>query len=101
MALDKLDVELTVVLGEARLPMHRFLRLGRGAIVALDARDDDVVTILANGLRVAQGRIVVQDGRISVEVTELVRRVDITREAGTTVGSQLLRPPSARAAAAA
>lgn len=101
MALDKLDVELTVVLGEARLPMHRFLRLGRGAIVALDARDDDVVTILANGLRVAQGRIVVQDGRISVEVTELVRRVDITRESGTTVGSQLLRLPSARAAAAA
>ncbi len=94
MALDALQVELTIVLGRAHIPLHRFLRMGRGAVIALDARDDDVVDVLANGLAVARGRIVVQGGAISVEIIDLVRKADITRTAGATIGGRIKTLPA-------
>lgn len=99
MALDGLDVELTAVLGRTSLPLHRLLRLGRGAVVALDPSPDDEVEILANGLTVARGRVVVAGSAISVEVTGLVRGVEVTREPGATIGGPVRagasRPPAA------
>ena len=97
MAIEKLDVELTVVLGQTRMPLHRLLRLGRGAVLALDCGADDDVEIRANGLPVARGRIVVEGGLIAVEVTGLLRKPETTREAGATIGSPL--PPAPAAAA--
>ena len=87
MAIEKLDVELTVVLGQTRIPLHRLLRLSRGAVLVLDPAADDDVEILANGLPVARGRIVVEGGTIAVEVTGLVRKIETTREPGATIGS--------------
>lgn len=101
MALDSLDVELTVLLGKASLPMHRFLRLGRAAVIALDTRSDDVVEIQANGLAVAYGRIVVDAGTIAIEVTELARNPGVTREPGATIGGPLARRTAAEPEAAA
>ena len=89
MALDSLKVDLTIVLGTTRLPLHQVLRMGRGAIVALDPSADDVVDILANGLAVARGRVVVEGRAIRVEVTDLVRRPAVTRERGTIIGGRL------------
>ena len=86
MALDSLEVEFSVVLGTARVPMHRLLRMGRGAIVALDPVANDAVEILANGLPVAMGRVLVERGAIRVEVTELIRHPEVTREAGVAIG---------------
>lgn len=89
MALDKLELDLTVVLGRTQLPLHRFLRLGRGALVALDPGEMDMVDILANGLPIARGRVAVERGTIAVEVTELVRKVEVTTAPGATVGDCL------------
>lgn len=92
MAIEKLDVDLTVVLGQTRMPLHRLLRLGRGAVLALGSGVDDDVEIRANGLPVARGRVVVEGGVIAVEVTGLVRRPETTREPGATIGAP--RPPT-------
>ncbi len=89
------------MLGRARLPLYRLLQMGRGAIVALDPTPDDLVEILANGLAVARGRVVIENGAISVEVTELVRRVEVTHEPGTTIGGRLRPVAPAPTAAAA
>jgi flagellar motor switch protein FliN/FliY len=97
MALDGLDVELTVVLGRTAMPLGRLLRLGRGAVIALDPSPEDEVEILANGLAVAKGRVVIEGSAISVEVTELVRPVEVTREPGATIGGRV-RPPATTAA---
>ncbi len=71
---DKVAVDIAVVLGTTSMPIHQVLRLGRGAIIELDASEDDAVNILANDLPVAKGTVVVNGNRIAVEVGQLLPR---------------------------
>ena len=48
--LDKISLDIQVVLGTTTMPVHQVLRLGRGAIIELEAAEDDEVSILANNL---------------------------------------------------
>lgn len=100
MALDALKVDLTVVLGKTRLPLGRLLRMGRGAIIALEG-DADMVQILANGVPVANGRVVVDGGRLTVEVTELVRKPEVSRTPGLTISGRVKPLPASPEAEAA
>ena len=63
------DVEISVVLGRSSLPMQQLLRVGRGAVIPLDAREHDEVWILANNHPVARGEIQIADDKISISVT--------------------------------
>ncbi|MDP3660540.1 MAG: FliM/FliN family flagellar motor switch protein [Phenylobacterium sp.] len=63
------NVEIAVVLGRSTLPMQQLLRMGRGAVIPLDAGVSDEVWILANNHPVARGEIHINDDRISIEVT--------------------------------
>jgi flagellar motor switch protein FliN/FliY len=72
--LQKVSLDITVVLGSTLMPVHQVLRLGRGAIIELDTSESDDVKILANDLPVAKGAVVVNGNRIAVEVTELLPR---------------------------
>lgn len=72
--LDKVSLDISVVLGTSIMPIHQVLRLGRGAIIELDAGEDDDVTILANNLPVAEGTVVVNGNRIAVEVKRLLQK---------------------------
>ena len=72
--LDKVSVDITVVLGTTKMPIHQVLRLGRGAIIELESSEEDAVHILANNLPVAKGTVVVNGNRIAVEVSELMPR---------------------------
>jgi len=76
--LDKVAIDIQVVLGTTTMPVHQVLRLGRGAIIELDSSEDDEVSILANNLPVANGTVIVSGNRIAVEVKDLLPRlVDI------------------------
>ena len=86
--LEDLTVELSVVLGRSRMPIHMLLRMGRGAVIELESTDTDMVEILANDHPVARGQLVVTGNRISVEITELIRRPTVIAEPGTTVGAR-------------
>ena len=77
--LDKVSLDIQVVLGTTYMPVHQVLRLGRGAIIELDASEDDEVQILANNLPVAKGAVVVQGNRIAVEVRQLLNRAPDNR----------------------
>jgi len=72
--IDKVSVDITVVLGTTTMPVHQVLRLGRGAIIELDSSEEDPVSVLANDLPVAKGTVVVNGNRIAVEVGELMPR---------------------------
>jgi flagellar motor switch protein FliN len=72
--LDKVSVDIAVVLGTSSMPIHQVLRLGRGAIIELDASEEDEVSILANNLSVAKGTVIVSGNKIAVEVKELLPR---------------------------
>src|SRR5262245_50462232 len=54
--LDKVLLDIQVVLGTTTMPIHQVLRLGRGAIIELDSSEDDEVNILANNFPVAKVR---------------------------------------------
>jgi flagellar motor switch protein FliN/FliY len=77
--LDKVSLDIQVVLGTTSMPVHQVLRLGRGAIIELDASEDDEVQILANNFAVAKGTVIVSGNRIAVEVRDLLPRPDDMR----------------------
>ncbi len=63
------NVEISVLLGRSTLPMQQLLRMGRGAVIPLDAGVNEEVWILANNHPVARGEIQINDDRISIAVT--------------------------------
>ena len=67
--INAVDVEISVVLGRSVLPMSQLLRMGRGAVIALDASEQDEVWILANNHPVARGEIEIRDDRSAITVT--------------------------------
>ncbi len=69
--LDKVALDIQVVLGTTTMPIHQVLRLGRGAIIELEATEDDEVEILANNFKVATGAVIVSGNRIAVEVKDM------------------------------
>jgi flagellar motor switch protein FliN len=72
--IDDVAVDLTVVLGTSSMPVHQVLRLSRGAIIELDASEQDEVKVLANNTPVASGVVVVKGNRIAVEVKKMLPR---------------------------
>ena len=69
-AVEAVTVEISVVIGNAVMPIHQLLKMGRGAVIELDAKVDDFVWILANKRPVARGEIVVSGENVSVQITE-------------------------------
>ncbi|MEM9750372.1 MAG: FliM/FliN family flagellar motor switch protein [Pseudomonadota bacterium] len=74
--IETVEVEISVVLGRSVLPMQQLLRMGRGAVIELDAKQDDEVWILANNQPIARGEIVIQGDRIAVSVSEQASTLD-------------------------
>ena len=62
-------VDIAVVLGRSNLPMQQLLRMGRGAVIPLDAGVNEEVWILANNHPVARGEIQIDEDRIAIQVT--------------------------------
>ena len=66
---NSVNVEISVVLGRSILPMQQLLRMGRGAVIPLDAKATDEVWILANNHPVARGEIQISDDKMAISVT--------------------------------
>lgn len=77
---ENVEVDIAVVIGRSVMPIHHLLRMGRGAVIELDANENDEVEILANNFPVARGQVVVQGKRIQVEVTSLLRKPETIRK---------------------
>ncbi|MEI8145718.1 MAG: FliM/FliN family flagellar motor switch protein [Alphaproteobacteria bacterium] len=72
--LSTVAIDVSVVLGSTKMPIHQMLRMGRGAIIELDATEDDEVQILANDMPIARGTVVINGSRIGVQITEMLPR---------------------------
>ncbi len=73
-ALEDVTVEMSVVLGSARLPIRQMIKMGRGAMIPLGCGTDDPTEVHVNGKLIARGRIQVSGEKMSLEVTEVVKR---------------------------
>ena len=71
--IESVKVEISVVLGRSVIPMHQLLRMGRGAVIELDSRQDDTVLVMANDKPVARGEIIIQGDKIGVSITEILK----------------------------
>jgi len=72
--IDKVSLDIAVVLGTTSMPVHQVLQLGRGAVIELDSGENDEVRILANDMPVATGAVVVSGNRIAVELKQMLPR---------------------------
>jgi flagellar motor switch protein FliN len=72
--IEKVSLDIAVVLGTATMPIHQVLRLGRGAVIELEGGDNDEVKILANNFPVAKGAVVINGNKIGVEIREMLPR---------------------------
>ena len=70
--LETIEVDVSVELGATILPVHHLLRLGRGAVIELDALESDPLRIYANNTMIAKGEVQVEDGQLNVVVTAKV-----------------------------
>ena len=75
-SLNSVKVEISVVLGKAILPMQQLLRMGRGAVIELDAKQNDEVWVLANNRPIARGEIVVQGEKVGVSITDILKKAE-------------------------
>ena len=72
--LDNIEVDITVELGSTTMPIHHLLRMGRGAVIELDATENDPRYIYANNTLVAHGEVSVDDGQLRVQITGKIFR---------------------------
>ena len=70
--LEAIEVDITVELGATTMPIHHLLRMGRGAVIELDTSENDPLRVYANNTLVAHGEVSVDDGQLSVEITEKI-----------------------------
>ncbi|KKB11203.1 flagellar motor switch protein FliN [Devosia geojensis] len=71
-SIDNIEVDITVELGATVMPIHHLLRMGRGAVIELDATEQDPMRIYANSTLIAEGDISVDDGQLRVVVAQKV-----------------------------
>ena len=72
-SLNRVKVEIAVVMGSSVIPIHQLLRMGRGAVIELNSHQDEPVVVLANNRPVAKGEIVIEGDRIAVAISEILK----------------------------
>ena len=71
MVLD-IPVRLSVELGRTKVPIKQVLQLKPGSIVELDSVAGEPVDVLVNGHLIAQGEVVVVNGKFGIRLTDVV-----------------------------
>lgn len=70
--LENIEVNLTVVVGGTELKIRDLLRLNEGSVIELDRLAGDPLDILANGIVIAKGEVVMIGERFGIRFTEIV-----------------------------
>jgi flagellar motor switch protein FliN/FliY len=71
-ALDKVQLTITVVLGETYIKLEDLQKVGEGSILVLDKLAGEEVEIRANNIPIALGEVLVVDENFGVRVTERI-----------------------------
>lgn len=68
----EVSIEISVEIGRVTMPIGELLKLGEGAVVELNRAVSEPVDVMAQGVRIASGEVVVVDDRFAVKITEIV-----------------------------
>lgn len=90
-------VAVSVELGRVTLPIGELVKLGKGSVIELDRAIDEPVDLMAQGVRLARGEVIVVNDRYAIRIDEIdgpeaagSRRSssNIKRSTATTVGHE-------------
>ena len=65
-------IEVWAVLGKVSIPIRQLLKMGRGAVIALNRALDEPIEIRANNHLIARGDVVLVEEKVGVCITENV-----------------------------
>jgi flagellar motor switch protein FliN/FliY len=66
-------VQVSAVLGRARMDVSELLRLGPGAVLELDRKVGEAIDIYVNNRLVARGEVVLVEDKLGVTMTEIIK----------------------------
>ena len=66
-------VQVSAVLGRARMEVGELLRLGPGAVLELDRKVGEAIDIYVNNRLVARGEVVLVEEKLGVTMTEIIQ----------------------------
>src|SRR5947208_6814872 len=66
-------VQVSAVLGRARMDVGELLRLGPGAVLELDRKVGEAIDIYINNRLVARGEVVLVEEKLGVTMTEIIK----------------------------
>jgi len=66
-------VQVSAVLGRARMDVGALLSLGPGTVLELDRRVGEAIDIYVNNRLVARGEVVLVDEKLGVTMTEIIK----------------------------
>jgi len=69
--LENIEVKLTVEVGSTEMKIKDLLKLNEGSVVELERLAGDPLDILANGVNIARGEVVMVGERFGVRFTEV------------------------------
>jgi len=72
-------VTVSVELGRVTLPIGELVKLGKGSVIELDRDIDQPVDLMAQGVRLARGEVIVVNDRYAIRIDE----IDGPESAGT------------------
>jgi flagellar motor switch protein FliN len=71
-ALFDVPVQVSAVLGRARMDVGELLKLGPGAVLELDRKVGEAIDIYVNNRLVARGEVVLVEEKLGVTMTEII-----------------------------
>ena len=69
--IDHVEVEVEVLLGDAKLTVSQLSQLAAGDVLPIDRKLSEAAEIRVNGRVIARGEIVTVDDKFAVRVTEI------------------------------
>ena len=69
--LENIEVKLTVEVGSTEMKIRDLLKLNEGSVVELERLAGDPLDILANGVKIARGEVVMVGERFGIRFTEV------------------------------
>ena len=70
--LSRVNVNVTVEVGQTQITLHELVRLNEGSVVELDRIAGDPLDILVNGTAIARGEVVVMGEKYGIRFGEIV-----------------------------
>ena len=66
-------VQVSAVLGRAKMEVGELLKLGPGAVLELDRKVGEAIDIYVNNRLVARGEVVLVEDKLGVTMTEIIK----------------------------